>query len=140
MATAATDSLMARIESIKLQQKSIATGEPLLHFPFIHSLANPCDFQTDMVDSSEEHDASLVSLRDFIRNGEIPLTQQVLDFLSPFRHLIDVQPVEPSRDSSSSNDTKMKEQSSSKELKLVVSQVLHLIRLFYSQSVSLVFF
>ena len=93
-----------------------------------------------MVDSSEEQDASLVSLRDFIRNGEIPLTQQVLDFLSPFRHLIDVQPVEPSRDSSSSNDTKMKEQSSSKELKLVVSQVLHLIRLFYSQSVSLVIF
>ena len=141
MATAATDSLMARIESIKLQQKSIATGEPLLHFPFIHSLANPCDFQTDMVDSSEEHDASLVSLRDFIRNGEIPLTQQVLDFLSPFRHhLIDVQSVEANRSSSSSNDTKMKEQSSSKELKLVVSQVLHLIRLFYSQSVSLVFF
>jgi hypothetical protein len=129
---------MARIESITLQQKSIATAEPLLHFPFIHSLANPCDFQTDMVDSSEEQDASLVSLRDLIRNGEIPLTQEALDFLSPLRHLIDVHPVEPNRRLSSSNDTKMKEQSS-KELKLVVSQVLHLIHIFYSPSVSLVF-
>ena len=80
--------------AIYFQQKSIAITEVglLLHFPFIYSLANPCDFQTDMVDSSEEHDTSLVSLRGLIRNGEIPLmTQEDLDSLSPLRHLIDVQ-------------------------------------------------
>jgi hypothetical protein len=129
---------MARIASITLQQKSIAAADPLLRFPFIHSLANPCEFQADMVDSSEGQGASLVSLRDLIRNGEIPLTQQVLDFLNPFRHLIDVQSVESSRDPIFSNDIKMKEQLT-QELKLVVSQVLHLIHIFYSQSVSLVF-
>ena len=69
------------------------------------------------------------------------MTQEDLDSLSPLRHLIDVtvQSVEPSRDSSSSNATKMKEQWS-KELKLVVSQVWHWTRLFYSPSVSLVFY
>jgi len=46
-----------------------------------------------MVDSSEEQDTSLVSLRGLIRNGEIPLmTQEDLNFLSPLRYLIiDVQ-------------------------------------------------
>ena len=116
------------------QQKSKASTvleQPLLHFPFIHLLANPCDFQSDMmVHPAAEEDFATRN------DAEIPLAQQALYFLSPFRHLIVVhQSDEPSYSSinmsSSSNDTRMKEQLT-QEFKLVVAQVLHLIHHFYS--------
>ena len=74
----------------------------------------------------EELDASL---RDLTRIEDIPLADQVIDFLIPFRHLIEL----PSAGSSYSNDTK---EQSAQEFKLVVSQALQLSRSFYSPSVS----
>ena len=116
------------------QQKSKATVEqPLLRFPFIHLLANPCDFQTDSMVDSEEHFESTSPewLRDLpTRNEEIPLAQQALYFLTPFRHLIAVHH-QFDEQSSSWNRTRIKEQLT-QELKLVVAQVLHLIHHFYS--------
>ena len=110
---------------IQFRQKFKEEAEPLLRFPFIHSLANPCDFQSDVF-HLQELDASL---RDLTRNGDIPLADQVMDFLIPFRHLIQL----TSAGSTSSNDTK---EQSAQEFKLVVSQALHLSRSFYSPSVS----
>jgi hypothetical protein len=122
------------VEIIRSRQNNKGMAEPLLHFPFIHSLVNPCDLQTDVVDS-EEQNVSPAYLRDSSRNGEIPFSQQVLDFLNPFRHFIDVQSTEPN----SSNNGKMKVQLT-QEFKLVVSQTLLLIHRIYSPSVSSVLF
>jgi hypothetical protein len=107
--------------------------EPLLRFPFVYSLVNPCDFKSDVLECEQQDKSSKESMRNLARNGEISLAQQVFDFLSPFRQLIEVQLVEPN----SSDDSKMKEQST-QELKLVVAQALQLIYHFYSSSVSLV--
>ena len=102
----------------------------MLRFPFIHSLANPCDFQFDVFDSRGHEDESFK--RDLPRKGEMSLDQQVLDFLAPFRHLIELQSVEPSP----SKDTNITDDQLKKELKLVVSQALQLINYLYSTSVS----
>jgi hypothetical protein len=117
----------------RIQNKRRDTVQPLMRFPFIYSLANPCDFQSDVFESEESHE-SPSSLRDLVGNGEIPLAQQALDFLTPFRDLIDVQ---SAHDPNNLNDTKSEEEQSvlTREFKLVVSQALHLIRRIYSPSV-----
>lgn len=148
----ASDVLMANIEAVGSQKKNTDSSEPLLRFPFIHSLANPCNFALEIVSlspfpalhnllleeqelnqlNSENQHVSPVPLRNLAANAEISLAQQALDFLGPYRDLIDVQSVKPRY----VNDKKREEQSSlTKEFKLVVSQTLNLIRRIYSPSV-----
>lgn len=149
----ASDGLMANVEAVGSQKKNKDSSEPLLRFPFIHSLANPCNFALEIVSLSpfpalhnllleeqelnqlnlEEQHVSPVPLRNLAANAEISLAQQALDFLGPYRDLIDVQSVKPRY----VNDKKKREEQSSltKEFKLVVSQTLHLIRRIYSPSV-----
>jgi hypothetical protein len=135
------------IPSIQFRSKS-ATAEPLLRFPFVHTLANPCGFHllepetpnnlvtaeterrnpANHVDTLARHRLALAPLRDV--REDIPLDQQVLDFLGPFRELI------TSVNQRSLNDTKMNKEQSRQELQLVVSQALLLIRRIYSPSVS----
>ena len=125
--------------SSEFRQKSI-TVEPLLRFPFVHSLANPCGYllptgvtvgreKLNHFESSDQQEITLAPLRDI--NKEIPLTKQVLDFLGPFHDLIQ-QSYKPTL---SMNNTLINEQST-QELILVVSQALQLIFSIYSQSVS----
>jgi hypothetical protein len=135
------------IPSIQQFRSKSATAEPLLRFPFVHTLANPCGFQLEPatpnnlvtadaerqnpanhVDTLARHRLALAPLRDV--REDIPLDQQVLDFLGPFREII------TSVNQHSLNETKMNKEQSRQELQLVVSQALLLIRRIYSPSVS----
>jgi hypothetical protein len=134
--------------SIQFWSKS-ATVELLLRFPFVHSLANPCGFQLENsaapsssavtadaerqnaanhIDTLAQHTLVLAPLRDV--REDIPLDQQVLEFLGQFRELI------TSVNQRSLNDTKMNKEQSRQELQLVVSQALLFTRRIYSPSVS----
>jgi hypothetical protein len=133
--------------SIQIRSKS-ATVELLLRC-VVHSLANPCGFQLEHsaapsssavtadaerqnaanhIDTLAQHTLVLAPLKDV--REDIPLDQQVLDFLGPFRELI------TSVNQRSLNDTKMNKEQSRQELQLVVSQALLFTRRIYSPSVS----
>ncbi|EFX78148.1 hypothetical protein DAPPUDRAFT_320628 [Daphnia pulex] len=115
--------------AIRFQQKK-ETAEALLRFPVIHSLADPCHFQSDIFDS-EDRNASPAPMRDFLHflsgYGGIPL--RTIGFIRPhlgeFTKLLDL------------NDAMREESEQSsltKEFQLVVSQTLHLIHSIYSPS------
>jgi hypothetical protein len=148
----ASDVLVASADTVTSRNKE--TTEPLLRFPFIHSLANPCNFALEIVSltpfpvlhnllvkeqsrfDSGEQLVLPAPLRYLTPSGEIPLAQQALDFLRPYRDVIDVQSTDPRY----VNDKKREEGQFSlvEEFKLVISQVLLLVRHIYSPSVSLV--
>jgi hypothetical protein len=110
------------------------TVEPLLRFPFVHSLVNPCDFQSDSFDPSESPHSSSLSLRDLAGNGEIPLAQQAPDFLTPLHHFMDVRSI---NEPHNLNSSKREDDKSTltQEFKLVVAQVLLLVHRIYTPSV-----
>lgn len=117
------------------------TLEPLLRFPFIHSLANPCGFALDsssfptiqswlterQVNHFETTPAPLGSLRTVDLSS---LAEQALVFLGPFREILSAS---NGRRYSSSYTTE--DHSLTEELKLVISEAVHLIRRIYAPSV-----
>lgn len=143
----ATDSDLPQFElaatGSHLKKKTV---EPLLRFPFIHSLANPCGFALNstssfptiqswlterQVNHLETTPAPLGNLRPVDLSGESTLAQQSLAFLAPFREILSV-PNGPrySGVKYSSED----QRSLTEELKLVTSEAGHLIRRIYSPS------
>ncbi|XP_057380191.1 uncharacterized protein LOC130702524 [Daphnia carinata] len=122
------------------------TVEPLLRFPFIHSLANPCGFALNSNSSfptiqswlTERHvnhyettPAPLGNLRTLDLSGESTLAQQSLAFLIPFREVLSA----PNGSRYSGVKYSSEDQRSlTEELKLVVTEAGHLIRRIYAPS------
>ena len=103
--------------------------EPLLRFPFVHSsLVDPCGSLLDITnEGSMKYGTPIMApLRDLSK--DIPLGQQVLNFLSPLYRQLSRNPLSRS---TAVNDAKL-----NGELKLVVSQALQLILFIYSPSVN----